>query len=835
MKTPNTPHDIAKQLAEKYKTLQALSEADTRHQIIDSILHDVLSWPRASVTCEPYIDPGYADYVLLGHSESQLLFVEAKKEGISFELPNRYVHSHDAQFIKIATLMTDENISAALLQVQNYCINSGCEYAAITNGHQWIIFKTFERHADWRTLQAIVIPSLSYFDEHFTKAINLFGYSAITEHASLCNTLGGAHSQRRAIFHPKSRVPEYNHEIHQNYLATCLRPLAERYLGVMSANDDKFMEQCYVSVRDYHASITGVTQIIRDCLTPYFKNYNVREFFDDGRGGELGKRIASNLRERKTREVVILFGGKGSGKSTFIKKLLYHRPPKELRENATIAVVDLIECPEDKQQIENETARQLIAELDKDHVLQTDRDSLLSTLFSDRYELARKQTLAGLNPQGDVYNSQLNILFSEWLKDWQYCAVRLADYWKKKQRGTIVILDNTDQYAPAMQDYCFTLAQQIASLVDGLVVIAMREERFYESKLHGTLDAFQNNGFHLSSPPAQFVFVKRLGYMLRILDDINVAQKTSPSLSATTNNDAKQLFRMLIGEFRRRNSHLSQFLRACSHGNMRLSLDMFRQFLLSGYTKVDEMISTGGWTLQIHQVLRPMMIPNRLFYDESLSSIPNAYQVRSDTTGSHFTALRILDYASAGMSPLNPSFIPISRLKGLFASRYNMMDDFCRNIDKFLRVGVLEANNRLDQYSDAVDMIKITPYGYYLKDTLSGMFSYLDLVCLDCGIHDEGVAHSLANMAKEEFSLLFNGKRGERIELRLNRVALFINYLCQEAEKERDLYALEPHEVRYATELKTQFEKESAHVRSSASRYVKRDAPREFTIGDLWD
>jgi hypothetical protein len=40
------------------------NEADTRHQIIDLVLHDVLAWPRNRVSVEEYIAPGYADYVL---------------------------------------------------------------------------------------------------------------------------------------------------------------------------------------------------------------------------------------------------------------------------------------------------------------------------------------------------------------------------------------------------------------------------------------------------------------------------------------------------------------------------------------------------------------------------------------------------------------------------------------------------------------------------------------------------------------------------------------------------------------------------------------------------
>jgi hypothetical protein len=384
MTPPSTPHDIAIEIARTYGDSERMSEADTRHRIIDAVLHDVLRWPRAAVVCESFIKPGYADYALLGQSEAQLLFLEAKKEGAYFELPAPFDTSTLLTMTKVKTLLTTESIRDAIVQVQQYCVNSGCEYAGVTNGHQWIFFKTFERQSDWRDLHAVVIRSLSYFATSFTEAVALLGYSALSENASLAQRLGKAQAVRRETFFPKTKIPEYNHGMHNNYLSTCIRPLADRFLGRLNPSDDDFMHRCYVNVRDYHASITGVTQIIKDCLTPYFKNYNVREFFDDSVGGDFGKRIASHLRERRTREVIILFGGKGAGKSTFIKKLLYHRPPAEIYDHSIIAVVDLLECPEDRSRIYSEILRQLISGLDPESLLTQSREVLLG-LFADRF------------------------------------------------------------------------------------------------------------------------------------------------------------------------------------------------------------------------------------------------------------------------------------------------------------------------------------------------------------------------------------------------------------------------------------------------------------------
>ena len=59
----------------------------------------------------------------------------------------------------------------------------------------------------------------------------------------------------------------------------------------------------------------------------------------------------------------------------------------------------------------------------------------------------------------------------------------------------------------------------------------MREERFHVSKISGTLDAFHNSGFHLTSPPPKLLFVKRIAYVRRILKDINRVRQIAPEMS----------------------------------------------------------------------------------------------------------------------------------------------------------------------------------------------------------------------------------------------------------------------------------------------------------------
>lgn len=795
------------------------NEAETRHKVIDFILHDYLSWPKNRVSVEEYIDPGYADYVLKKENGDDLLFVEAKKEGVFFELPIPHLNNELSCYISIKKLVSDKSIESAMRQVRTYCFDIGCEYACITNGHEWVFFKSFEKGKRWEDLQAFVIRGLEFFVKEYTKCINSLSFLAITDNASLSSLLTAVKQKDRSVFYPKERIQSYSHPITSNRLASTLRPLANHYFGVISDDDTDFMDKCYVSQREYKTTFDGIHSLIHDSLTPYFEEYGVQQLEDTGKGGQLGGRLTKNLKKGRKGEVLVLFGGKGAGKSTFIKRLLHHNPPRWLKDHSAVSIVDLLKVPAEKEVIRNHIWSNLILSLDEENILDGDRSILLEKLFFDRFEISKKQDLAGLNSSSESYNLKLNGLISEWKKDFLYCVKKLVDYWSKQSRGVIVVIDNTDQYSSEIQDYCFTSAQEISSKLNCVTLISMREERFYDSKIHGVLDAFQNSGFHISSPNPAEVFKKRLNYTFNLLEDERKREAQIGGLDASVANDCKVYIKILAREFLNLNSPLTSFLSACSHGDTRLSLDLFRSFLLSGYTNVDEMISIGRWNFQIHQVLKPVMIPNRYFYDESLSDIPNIYQLRSNRHSSHFTALRVLRKISKGINKTSPSYHSIAELKSYFSETFNMIDDFERNIDMLLKHSFIEANNRLDSYSDQVDSIKITNYGLYMIKDLAFYFTYLDLICTDCGIYSQQVSNYLTEAARKEYRFFTKGERVERIKIRLSRVENFIEYLGKEEVRERDLYSLDmPENEMFTYKVNSEFSKEKERVLKSAMR-----------------
>lgn len=795
------------------------NEAQTRHEVIDMILHDILSWPRAMTQVEEYVSPGFADYVLTKPNGEFLFFVEAKRAGKQFSLPIPHKAGETHCYIQIKTLLTDETISTVMKQVREYCMDTGCEYGAITNGNEWIAFKCFENGKRWDQLKALVIRGPEFFLDDEIKARNMFSYIAITEHSSLPTTLASAPPKDRQVFVVKDRIAAHSHPISFNRLAAALRPIAIRNFGVINDNQTELMDRCYVANRGFQQVLGGMRSIIKDSLTPYFAEYGVEQLDDTGKGGAIGGRLTKNIKNIRGGEVLVLFGGKGAGKSTFIRRLLRHTPPKWLKENSVSAVVDLLNVPEEKEKVSSEIWRRLVADLDTDGLLTSSREVLLRELFQDRFSVASKQELFGLPKASEIYNDRLNKLTSEWKRDLEYCATRLARRFSDSGKGVIVVIDNTDQYSGDIQDFCFTTAQEISRKLSCATIISMREERFHNSKIHGVLDAFQNSGFHLSSPKPSEVFLKRLEYTIEILRNPARRAELTPIDDASLIEDCCTYLRIVADGIRNADSPLNNFLTACGHGDIRLTLDLFRSFLLSGYTNVQEMLDAGRWHFQIHQVIKPVMVPARYFYDEQLSDIPNIFQARDSRLSSHFTSLRILRRLAKNIGAGSSEFVAMAELRAYFSETFRMVGDFNLCLDVLLRYGFVEANNRLDFFNESVDRVRITNYGLYMLTDLAFTFTYLDLVCIDCNYFDEEACNSITELANEEYRLFYRKKRTDRVRTRLDRSEVFVKYLQKEEAREIELFNLRiPEGESFSERLSVTFECERQRVLASAQR-----------------
>jgi hypothetical protein len=811
--------DLIKKIKSDYSDPKSLNEAETRFKILDEILEKYLKWPKIDTTVEFYVEGNRADYILKNKANKPLLVIESKKQGVYFELPTSFNFSKSYQKISMDKLLSDDNIREAINQVKEYCEDLVCQYGAITNGIVWIIFKTTPTNQKpWKKLPAFVIKDLDFFINDYTTAINILGYTSMNELNSIANNIGVNKKSYTEIFFPKQQINAFDSPVNSNKYAGPLSSLSRKFLGPIPFSDKDFMDNCYVSNKGHYDELQkNVSGFLHDSLTPYFKNQGFREFTDDKAGGAFGNNIIKAIKQENLDNVMILFGGRGSGKSTFLKRFLFHSRPVEINMYSEIALVDLIDSAQTKETLSEEIWSKVKKGIDKENLSTASRDELLK-LFSDEFDVYQKQILAGLKEESEEYQRLVRAFLSENINDTKLFCEKISLKYKIKNKGLIIFLDNMDQLSPELQELCYLTSIEIAKKLSCLVIISMREERFYLAKTKGALDAYHTPGFHLSAPVIPEVIIKRLNYIIEKLKftvdpDLEYGIKTDADLRVITD-----FLNICIYQLKNKESHLSRFLRYATHGDVRQALEFFKGFISSGYTNVVEISQHQYWTFQIHQVIKPMMIPDRMFYDEKLSRIPNLYRLRNDNNSSHFTGLRILNLLVQKFTSNQSGFIDAKLFVQEFEEKYHLKDDCERHLDVFMNKGIVESSNRLESFNELTDQIKITAYGHYVFDTLAFNFAYLDLVSLDSGVFSEELNNYLAKSGNDESKYKQNNDIMRRMQTRIERVEQFIKYLeIQEAE-EFDHFNLDESEIRFSKKVRDSFNEEKERVIISAKK-----------------
>jgi hypothetical protein len=724
--------------------------------------------------------------------------VEAKRAGIPFTFP---LDKHQRSLSLSGTLVTDPMIKETIEQVRGYCDDESIRYAVATNGYSWIVFRALREDMPWRKGRAVIFPSLEFIHDNFTYFWNLLSYVGISS-GNLDNEFGVAHRAPRQLHRVVSKLFNADLPLQRNHLNAQLQPLIRKIFEDIADQDAlEILQSCYVHSESLRITTTDLNCVITDAI-PAFLQKEGAEPIEQGRAnaGRFGDAMFRALKSSQG-ELILLLGGIGSGKSTFLKRYQRTVGLDSLEKQALWYYVDLLATPIDPKNLEGFIWQSVIGETRKrySHLNLESRDSL-KTVFSDDLVTLKETSLSGLSPGDKDYERVLSRALRIWqnnLAEYVPRLMRLAQ--KKSGRIVVLFIDNVDQLSPEYQAQVFLLAQRVTRVLGSITVVALREESYYAASIQKTFTAYTNRKFHIASPHFRRLIQFRINFAIQLLTPSSgsgsILLASGIAIDKVAISDFLRIVEYSIFE---RNKNIARFIEAICFGNMRMALQMFTTFLTSGATDVNKMLAIyhrdGAYFVAFHEFVKSIMLGDRCYYKESESPIMNLFDCGSEKNSSHFTALRILNLLLAHRgesSREGQGYFEIARALSLFEDVFDNREDFIRTANRLIGKQLLETNTRSTETMDGASHIRVTSSGWYYVRFLVKSFSYLDLVLQDTPLSDSEVEDKLRDAVfkvnnlgdKEE-------EKAARMEVRFRRVSDYLDYFQKEEVSEFDTYGL---------------------------------------------
>lgn len=764
------------QIYDRYKELAHFSEADTRCKIIDCILKEALGYSEDNIVREPHVDSGFIDYKII-ISNSCRFIIEAKRVGDYFQIPGIYSNRN----YKVSGIIQNiENLQAAMKQVQKYCLDEGCKYAVVFNGHQIVVFSAIVLGMSWKEGYCFVFHSLEDMKDNFGLLWDVLSYDSIKS-GSLITYLDK--SKRELNF---KRVIDdiYNRDedLIRNNLYTYLQPISDIVFSeLLNEKRTEILRECYVFGKTkLHENLKDYFQ---DNLPNFMYKYKIKDIIERDSEPEVFKQEYQSKKNVTEGSIAVLLGGIGSGKSTFLHRFFKVVLSEKEKENIIWFYVDFRNSPTDIKEIEKYIFDKIIEE------------------WENKYESYLKEQIDNCGFNQNKCNTKTYI-------------TKLFNILQALKFSLTLVIDNVDQHERNFQENIFKVANHIKDLLKTFTIVALREETFLASQRCGVFDAYYVHKFHISSPNFIQLIIKRIDFTIRCLKDID-NQKFLPVIPQESTDELITYFTIIKTSLNRDNSQatkLKNFFDNISVGDMREALRMFSNFIISGNLNVKEIFEkhavSRSYQISYHQFLKAIILGEHRFYIQDKSNIINLFDFDTTISDSHFNLLRILQYLNNKKdknSELGRGYILINEIITIAENVSIRKDVIISSLKLLADYNLVELNNLSKKNIKSASYVKITFGGKYYLRYLSNNFVYLDLIFIDTPISNQ---HTLEKL-KELYNLTELSKR-------LIRTEFFIEYLVSSEEDEYnshpEYYSNEFTQKEFAKIIKEKFQKEKMEI-----------------------
>jgi hypothetical protein len=220
----------------------------------------------------------------------------------------------------------------------------------------------------------------------------------------------------------------------------------------------------------------------------------------------------------------------------------------------------------------------------------------------------------------------------------------------------------------------------------------------------------------------------------------------------------------------RHNSALVEFIDNISGGNMRVALDMVRNFFGSGHVDTRKILeifeNTGSYHVPLHEFQRAVIYGDTAHYDPSRSPIVNMFDIGTPSSNEHFLLpMLVTSVFTLADSDTGIGYVSTAAVTQHLQDRGFTPDQIARAIERSTSYKLVEHTPGRFTGGDSNHMtaLRATSIGLYHIHKLCYAFAYLDAVVVDTPILDRSIREAIHDV--------------HTIEERVARAELFLDYL----------------------------------------------------------
>lgn len=739
------------------------NESTTRLQLIDKLLLDCLGWEREYIESERYNHGEYTDYEL-GTPQKRII-IEAKREGITFELPIGFSKT-------ICALKTiydiNQNIKNAVDQVMRYCNDRGIPIATITNGHQYIIF-ICNRQDGIPPMDGscLVFSSLRNIQENFRLFWNSLSFNGIKENLVL-KTLKGD-TIIPAPDKLSTRIVNYPGFKNRNPIAAELQILGGLFLediGKIPVSEQEFVESTYCM----SGALSQYTMVSKEILGTRYTSYFEKESRGSIKPVTTKHGISEDLKNDLfaagiSRRPIILIGDVGVGKSMFIKHLLFVGAKQELI-NTIVIYLDFGTKPTFTTELDKYIIKDISDQLLEKYIIDIYEKSFVYGVYNYEIERFSKGIHSQYKKSDPIKYKDKEIEYIENISNdpENHLKACLKHIVKGRNKQIVIFFDNVDQRTYEFQEKVFLISQSLADAWPVVAFITLRPDTFAKSKSVGTLAAYQPRIFTIDPPRVDKVIKKRLDYALNKLKNLGNLSHLSGNVSVDSNT-LEKYFEMLNQTFEK-SDEIMRLVDNYSNGNLRKVIEYIGIFVGSAHVdsrKILKIINeTGEYTLSLHEFLRALIYKDNEYYNPEDSVFINIYEISNDNEKEHFIILFLLAIVEKiGKQNLNEGFVETKEIYKILQETGYKEKEIDISLSRCIKNSLLAAPN----YEEDIipNRLRVLPAGAYTLLRLGCMFTYIDSMIIDTPIVEPEYKDKIHDV--------------QTIEERISRVEIFLEYL----------------------------------------------------------